>query len=368
MTTNITVQKTSLHERHEGQKAHFISYGEWLIPDYFMSPVAEYDAMFNTAGLIDMCHEGRIKISGTDALAMLDSLITVSIEKIPTNSCRQCFVLNDRGGVIDDINLFKSEKFCTVYCSALAKKRLIDWLREKSQNFEEVMIADSSTAQGAIEVRGPRARSIVESTMLDGHLSKESNSAVIVQIGQARCLATTRRVFNLESIRIETGSLFIQGVWDRLVTMGQAQGMVPAGWRATELLRVENGMPGVGAEIDENTTPLEIGSAMHVDFTKEEFVGKRALMHSTVAEFTRRLVNLRFEGNTVPMAGDLIEMEDVPIGFVTSAVLSPRNECPMGMGFVDAVRANPNNAFHVRSNDQIQGARIIDPFEMQVSR
>ncbi len=351
-------QKTHLHSRHEALGAHFTTVGDWTVPDFYESVDTEYEAMHNTAALLDCCHDGRIRITGRDTTAFLNAVTTTEVETIGLNMLRDTLVLNERGGIIDNVILFHAEKFSTVHCSGLMRTRLLKWFEEKVADFEGVEVADNTTAQGCVELRGPMSRSILESAILDGKIPQDINSSVIIQIGQARCLVTFRRTMGIDVFRIETGGLYVEQVWDRLMTVGEPRGMTPVGWRAQEIVRVEGGVSGVGAEIDEETTPFEVGATMQVSFQKEHFIGKRAVLHSTIREFARKMVSLRFQEGQPPEPGDSIEIDEVPIGFVTSAVFSPKLQAARALGFVDAIKSSRGTQVQVRSRNRIVPATV----------
>jgi len=353
-------QRTALHSRHEALGAHFVPYGEWRIPDYYESIEAEYEAMRNTASLIDCCHDGRLRVSGDSTIPFLNMMTTMDVSQIPVNALRDTLILNDRGGIVDTVVLFRADKFCTVHCSGLVRRRLMQWFDQNKADFPDIAVADNTTAQGCVELRGPMARSILESTLLDGTIPKDINSSVIVQIGQARCLVTFRRTMGMDVFRIETGGLFVEAVWDRLMTMGEPRGMAPTGWRAQEIVRVEAGVSGVGAEIDEETTPLEVGAMMQLSFNKLEFKGRTAVLHSTAREFARKMVSLRFEEAKPPEPGDPIEIDGVPMGYVTSAVYSPRSQTARALGFVDTVRSSRGTQVMVRGRERQMVGTVAD--------
>ncbi len=354
----MSTQNTHLHSRHEALGAQFTTVGDWEIPDFYESVDSEYEAMHNTATLLDCCHDGRIRVSGRDTAAFLDEVTTTVVDTIEHNTLRDTLVLNERGGIIDTVVLFRSEKFSTVHCSGLMRGRVLAWFQEVAARFEDLEITDNTTAQGCVELRGPMARSILESAILDGSIPKGINSSVIIQIGQARCLVTFRHTMGMDVFRIETGGLYVEQVWDRLMTVGEPRGMVPAGWRSQEIVRVEAGVSGVGAEIDEETTPFEVGATMQVSFQKERFVGRRAVLHSTIREFARKMVSLRFQEGQPPEPGDTIEIDDVPVGYVTSAAFSPKLQAARALGFVDVIKSSRGTQVQVRSRSRLMQAVV----------
>jgi glycine cleavage system aminomethyltransferase T len=359
-------KRTALNQRFVNDKATFIKLGEWEIPDYFSSPDQEYRAQMETAGLCDVSHDGRIKISGLDKDLGMDLMTTIRMEKLPDNTARDAFILNDKGGILDFINILKSDRFYLLQTSCLAFEPLMSWLKEKASQLDQFEITDATTTQGALEVRGPQARSIMNSAIMDGAVPTKPNDISISQIGQARCLIICYKEAGIERFRINTGTYFLEAVYDRLLNVGRTFGLEQVGWRAQEMVRVQHFIPGIGAEYDENTSPLDIGMATAVDFSKERFVGRRALLHKTLREFSRRLVRLEFRAPNTPMPGDLIELEGVPIGYMTSAILSPIKNVAIGMGFVDSIQSHPGNMFQVRLRQGSNTATIVPENEVMV--
>ncbi|MGF1572332.1 MAG: glycine cleavage T C-terminal barrel domain-containing protein [Sumerlaeia bacterium] len=357
-------KKTALNERFIAEKATFIKLGDWEVPDYFSSPDNEFRALMETAGLVDLSHDGRIKISGLDKDLGMDLMTTIKMDKLKENMARDAFLLNDRGRVLDFINILRSEKFYLLQTSCLAFEPLMGWLKEKASQLENFEITDSTTTQSALEVRGPSARTIMKAAIMDGTIPNNANEISISQIGQARCLIICYKENDVERFRINTGTYFLEAVYDRLMNVGRPMGIEQVGWRAQEMVRIQNFIPGIGAEYDENTSPLEIGMASAIDFNKESFVGKRALLHQTLTEFKRRLVRLEFRAPNTPMPGDTIELEGVPIGYITSAVRSPIKNVAIGMGFVDAIQSHPGNVMQVRLKQGMNTATIVPELEL----
>lgn len=367
-STKRNAQRSPLHERQRAQGARFVELAGWQIVDYFTSPDEEYTALRHAAAFADLCHQGRLKVTGHDAVAVLNELVTINIADMEENTEEVCYLLNDRGGIIDEVGIFRSDKFCTVHCSSLMKDRVHAWLEENGRVREDFQIADASGSQGSIDVRGPAAEALLREALLDGQLPEVEKTSAIAQIGQARCLVVKKKLGSTDGYRIDTGSLFLQAVWDRLTTVGAGHGAVPAGWRACEILRLEAGIPGAGAEIDEHTTPFEIGAALRVQLSKGYFMGRRPLLHSTAAEFQRRLVHLQFQADTPPVPGDAIELDGIPVGYVTSSAVSPRLQAAIAMGFVDAMKSTRGTMVDVRvQGEQVLRAIIADPVEMQAA-
>jgi aminomethyltransferase len=154
-----------------------------------------------------------------------------------------------------------------------------------------------------------------------------------------------------------------------MIDVVRTAGSRPVGLAAREIVRLESGIPQYGLEIDGDTTPLELGQSGTVDFRKPRFHGRRALMHSISAEFTRSLVALRVEiERPLEMEAEIV-VEGFPIGRITSFAISPMLRCKLALGFISAIKAKPGTAVFIRNRDgKSYRAEVIRPGFLGVQR
>jgi glycine cleavage system aminomethyltransferase T len=126
-------------------------------------------------------------------------------------------------------------------------------------------------------------------------VNKERGEVTLATIGTARCLVIATTFGPVKGFDVITGSLYVTAIWEKLQEAARATGARHIGHAAHDILRIESGIPAVGFDVDEDTTPIEINQITQVDFTKRVFIGRRALMHSTAGETSRSLVSLKFD-------------------------------------------------------------------------
>ena len=353
--------RTPLGELHEKAGATLVRRGEFEVPASFTRPESEYQAMRKVAGIIDLCAAPRFKLQGVQRVEALDFLATINVEGIGMNRARAGYLCNEHGGVVDEVIILKTEQYLLVQGTSTDRAGLNAWVEEHLREFD-VEFVESTTTQGCIEVRGPMARTILDAVLLDGSPPPDVGSATICAIGQARCLVTRRRHANMDSYLLHTGAFFLQPLWERLSMTGQNMGAAPVGWNAQEILRIEAGIPGFGTEIDSDTTPMELGTANRLDFSKDDYLGRRALMHQSCAEFSRRMVALRFEA-AHPLERDmLLEFESMPVGRITSATTLPNQRVTAALGFVDALKSQTGSTLQARARTHVLSGKVVDPF------
>lgn len=352
-------RRTQLGNTHQANGARFIELGDFSIPAVFSSVEEEYRALKETAGLIDRSHECRFKIKGTDREAVLDNLVTRDLRKMDSNEVVHCYICNEQGGIVDDALVLKTDQFYVFHGRSAKRGQVNEWFQAQAGE-ADVEIQDSTTTQGCIEVRGPAGRTLVEGVVLDGKLPEKHGESTIVQIGQARCLVLHVKHRLTERFLIHAGALYIQPVWERLQSAGHNINAVPVGYAACEVARIEAGEPGYGTEIDPDTTPLDLNATRQVDFSKPSFIGRRALAHQACAEFTRRLVQVRFDVPNSPEAGSRLEFDGMPVGRVTSACRSLALGCGVALGFVDGLKAAPGVCLQVRMRNQLLVGAVVE--------
>lgn len=357
-------KKTPLHDWHSANGARFMEFGGWQLPEIYGKHVEqEYASLRNGAGLIDLSYESRIRVEGDDAEIFLNEMVTIDLQNMQPRTVRHCFVCNQKGGIIDQVILYRDQSYFLILGSAPARYALLDWLEKTSESRSyQVNVADVTTAQGQVQLLGNAAPTVLRQVgVLDGAL--DPGAATVATIDNARCLIFHRMTDGYDLI---TGSVYIQPLWERLADTVTKMGSRPVGMRAREIYRVESGQPLHGKEIDEETTPLELGQGAMCDFRKKDFNGRRALMHSVSAEFQRQLSAFRIEAESPAEAGAEIVMEGFPLGRLTSVAISPVMRCKLALGFVSSLNSKPGNAVTIQNADgKSYRATIMKPGQLQ---
>lgn len=356
-------KRSPLHGTHERNRATFMEEGGWEVPANYGSIQSEYATLRNHCGLIDLCHLARYRINGPDREFFVQHLTTIGMEGMEPRTSHTAFMLNESGGIIDAIIIYKDEQYILLNGHADNRSRVLDWIRAQSAEHPEfdVEIVDVGTAQGQIELRGPSSRAIMEASLI-GTLDLGDSQSSLVTIGNARCLLNRRRFCGTDGYMIIAGSVYIQNIYDHIMSVGRQMNLRPAGEEALDIFRIEAGLAGVGRELDEDVTPIEIGGMEQVQMNKGHFVGKRALLHHSAAEFQRRMVLVKAStGPPRAIPKGEICFDTMSIGYVTSSVLSPAAGAGIALGFVDAIMAQPGTRLFVRSGQEAAEVEVIRP-------
>lgn len=342
-----------LHEWHASHGADFAPLGEWAVPRSYGSVESEYRALRSGIAIADHSHQSRIRVEGPDAAAFLNDLLTINITAVKPGSSRQAFFCNGRGGIIDAVVVYRDENFFLLLGNATCRGLLLDWLAESQARLERhhAQVIDASVSQRQISLLGPRATDLLRHLFSHSSTSLEPGEGAGLTMGSARVLLLRRLFHEIPGYHLITGSIFLNDAWSRITEAGRLLGARPAGTDAIEILRVENGLPAMGSEMDGDTTPLEVDQATYVDFHKPRFSGRRAMLHSTSSEFSRTLTGLRITGDQVPPPGSEVLFDGMNVGRITSSVASPATGGPLALAFINSVKATPGNQMMVQSAD-----------------
>jgi aminomethyltransferase len=325
-----SLQQTPLCSRHRDLKALMAPFGGWDMPIQYEGIIAEHAWCRSKAALFDICHMGEFIFQGDFEADGLEDVFTFSIKTIPIGRSRYGFLLNEQGGIIDDLIVFRlaEDKVMIVVNAATADNDyVVIGSRLRGGSFSNI-----TAATGKLDIQGPLAREVLVAAV----------GEQVAAIPYFKFI--TMDILGVESIVSRTGytgelgyEIFLPAektaeLWDLLLKDGRVK---PAGLGARDVLRLEVGYSLYGSDIDEATTPLEAGLEGFVNFDKS-FVGRDALLKQKTGGAARRKVAFQVSGRRSPRHHYEIVSSQQQVGSVTSGVFSPMLGSGIGIGFVSA--------------------------------
>ena len=265
----------------------------WAGRHWSTAIVAEHLATRERAGLFDESSFAKIDVEGPDACGFLQRVCANDVDR-PVGAIVYSQLLNRRGGIECDLTVTRlgEDRFRLVTGTAFGSHDLA-WIRKQLGPDERVFVRDVTAAYACFGLWGPVAREIVR-PLANADLSDDAFpylTAREVVVGDAPCLAA--RITYVGELGWElTCPVELAGrLWDDLLEAGRPRGMVPAGYRAIDSLRLEKGYRAWGADLTPEDTPLEAGLGFAVRFEKD-FLGKEALERQRREGVARRLRTL----------------------------------------------------------------------------
>jgi len=305
-------------------------FGGWEMPiQYPTGIIAEHRCCREQAALFDICHMGEFLYEGDLEAGGLERVFTFSLNSIPVGRSRYGFLLNENGGVIDDLIVFRlaADKAMIVVNAATIAN---DFSVISSRLTGRAAFTNISDETAKLDLQGPQSRAV-----LTKFFGEELGRRPYFTFTETTLLGVTA-IVSRTGYTGELGyEIFlpahkVQELWSLLLTDDRVR---PAGLGARDLLRLEVGYSLYGNDIDEATTPLEAGLSSFVNFNKE-FIGKGALLKQREAGLSRVKIAFKVSSRRSPRHHYDILYAGEKVGVVTSGAFSPMLGCGVGIGFV----------------------------------
>nr|MBI2905184.1 aminomethyl transferase family protein [Chloroflexota bacterium] len=281
--------------------------GYFVVGSYELTHEREYWAIRNAAALIDITPLYKYRLTGPDACRLLNRIVTRDVSKCAVGRVMYAPWCDDDGKVIDDGTVSRLDE--QTYRLTSADPGLL-WLHDNALGLA-VTMDDVSDTTAALALQGPSARAILQ------QLCPAPLEALryfrLTQTTLAGIPATVSRTGYTGDLGYEIwlDAKDAVSAWDALTVAGDAYGLTPAGILALDIARVEAGLIMIDVDYTsarrahiaaQKSSPLELGLGWAVDWGKENFIGRKALV-----EEKRRAPEWRLAGVEV----DWVSLEEV---------------------------------------------------------
>ena len=306
-------------------------------------PAAEYDALRTGAALAHATWIAALELTGKDRVDWLQGLFSNDLKRLSAGQSCYGVHLTVKGKMVADLTVLARADSLVLITEESTRKPLVESLdryliREEVEIHDHVATWDDLNVAGpdtpddawtTLWLRGPRAHAALEATFgaapaLPPDAFATLGGAVCVRVAQGYDLHLPRRDAPALAARL-------------------APHAAPVGPDSLEVARVEDGTPRIGADMDENTIPLEAGlEARAISYTKGCYVGQEVIarIHSQ-GHVNRVLVGLLLDGDALPARGTKLRTPERELGWVTSAVHSRALHRPIALAFVRRDHAQP---------------------------
>ncbi|WP_432355350.1 glycine cleavage system aminomethyltransferase GcvT [Sporosarcina sp. A2] len=359
-----TLKRTPLFESYAPYNGKTIDFGGWELPVQFSGIKAEHEAVRTAAGLFDVSHMGEVVVSGAGALAFLQKLVTNDVSKLVDGQAQYTAMCYEDGGTVDDLLIYKrhdNDYLLVVNASNIEKD--VSWMKQHAGN--EVQIDNQSDDWALLALQGPKAESILQ-RLTEIPLSEirffrfQEN----VEVAGETTLLSRTGYTGENGFEIYCSPEAAITLWDRLLTEGKEDGLVPTGLGARDTLRFEAGLPLYGQELSKEITPLEAGLSFVVKLKKEEdFFGKSVLAEQKAEGVPRKLVGIEMIDKGIPRTGYPVYHNDQLVGEVTTGTQSPTLKKNIGFALVKQEVAELGTEFEIEVRSKKLKAKVIEtPF------
>jgi len=351
------MKHTALYEKHKALGAKLTEFAGWDMPLEYSGVVREHEAVRNSCGLFDIGHMGTIEIGGRDSLAFLRKVITLRPETLPVDNARYGFMLDETGGIIDDLMVYRLNSDRFLLCvNAATTDSDIAWLKENEKGFDAILIDDSPDT-ALIAVQGPASWEIVKRALGIDPAGFKYHAFVNSTFHETGYILSKTGYTGEKGFEIFIHKKAVAAMWDTLMDTGRPSGIVPCGLGARDTLRLEMGYLLCGQDADRDTSPIEAGYEAMLDFGNEDFIGRDALMKVKADGPVRSLTGLILKDKGVPRHGCRVLSRGAEVGVVTSGNFSPSLKKGIALAYLGA--GTPLDGLAIEIHDKLHEAEAV---------
>ena len=332
------------------------------MPVQYTSIVEEHQAVRNNVGVFDISHMGQFIVDGAVARDWLNSMLTNNIDKLDVGMGQYTFLLNDRGGIIDDLIVYriKKEKYLLVVNAARADEDFA-WLQShkveqasgspqdesavpdlpnRKRDACATILTSRSADFGAVAIQGPQIVALFHALFGADIELPARNHIVDVPFGTTTVSVARTGYTGEDGIEVFFAAKDAVKFWNAVLEQGKTLGIKPCGLGARDTLRLEMCYPLNGSDLSPERNPIEAGLGFFVDLAKPEFAGRDALLKTKEDGPREKLVPFRMkEKGPPPRPHYAVFRNGERIGEVTSGTLSPSLNWGVGMAYVSSAHA-----------------------------
>ncbi len=338
------------------------------MPIQYEGILAEHEHTRTKTGLFDICHMGEFELTGPTAVADIERLLTMKVSTLAIGQCRYGFMLNEQGGVIDDLTCYRlgEERYMLVVNAATLDGDSA-WIQKHLSS--GTVFTDLSDGIAKLDVQGPTSRAELEKVFGKklpdlGYFKAESFQCLPAACESNRATRETEMLVSRTGYTGDWGyELYFPAkdavrIWRALLAN---ENIKPIGLGARDTLRLEMGYSLYGHELSLDRTPAATSRGM---FIRKEggFIGEVAVRRD-LANPQEFLVALEFDSKRAARSHDKVFFQGMEAGMVTSGSVSPSLGKAVALAFVKAAHAASGTVLDVEIRGKLFPAKVVElPF------
>jgi aminomethyltransferase len=349
------LRRTPLYPLHLARGARMVPFAGYEMPvQYPAGIIAEHRHTRAKAGLFDVSHMGQVALRGATA-AMLETLVPGDLGALPDGRMRYTLLLNDSGGIIDDLMAIRVGAEFRLVVNAARKEVDVAHLRERLGRRVGVDLLDD---RALLALQGPAAATVL-ARLAPGAERMPFLSCAAIELSGLSLFVTRSGYTGEDGFEISVAADRAVELAERLLAEPE---VAPIGLGARDTLRLEAGLCLYGHDIDETTTPVAAALAWTIGKRRREeggFPGAARIVRELAEPPPRRRVGIRPDGRAPAREGSaIVDEAGNLIGDVTSGGFSPTLNAPVAMGYIARPHSDPGTALAVVVRDVARPARV----------
>ena len=309
-------------------------------PGWWDAVRREHQAARKAAVLIDQTSFAKFTLKGPDAASALNWIAAGNVDRA-VGSLTYTQMLNDKGGIEADVTVARvaRDEFYIVTGTGFATHDF-DWISRNIPAGARAELVDVTSGSAVLSLMGPEARDILARVCPDDLTNAGFPFGTARRISVASCPVLALRVTYVGELgwELHMPTDVAVTVYEALMAAGAGLGLVNAGYRAIETLRLEKGYRAWGSDIGPDHTPVEAGLAWACKMKSGvPFLGRDALAAQLEGGVKKRLAGFTVDSPDVILLGrETIYRDGVRVGWLSSGGFGHTLGKPIGYGYVRA--------------------------------
>ncbi len=354
------MSRTRLYETHLSMGARITEFGGWEMPvQYPTGPLEEHRAVREAAGLFDIAHMGRLRMTGPDVLAYLQHMVTWDVSRLCVGESSYSLLCYADGGFVDDIFIYRYPDYYLVVVNAPNIEKDFKWFQLHTPGYN-VSVENISEEMYMLALQGPKAQEILQK-LTDYDLDKiVFHGCKEIEVAGVSTLVSRTGYTGEDGFELVFPSEKAEEMWHTILETGKPFGLLPAGLAARDSARFEPCLPLYGQEIHAEIDPISARLGYFVRFEKGDFIGRDAILKVKLEGPKVKLVGFEMVDRGVPRHGyEIADENGNIIGEVTTGMFAPTVGKFLGMGYVPASYAKRGTEFYVMIRGKARKAKVV---------
>lgn len=364
------LKQTPLFERHVAALGRMVPFGGYALPvQYPTGIMAEHKWTREQAGLFDVSHMGPAFLVLADPSgdrdadhatlsAIIEPLICGDIAGLRPGQVRYTLLLNETGGVIDDLMVARSPATSGgLYLVVNAGTKEHDFALIEQAAGERARLIRADEDHALLALQGPEAVNVLSALVPQAaELGFMTHGAF--PWGQEELLISRSGYTGEDGFEILVKNSVATEFWDALLADTRVR---PIGLGARDSLRLEAGLPLYGHDLDESISPIEADLGFAVSKRRREaadFPGATRILAEREGQLSRKRVGLLVEGAPAREGAEILDGNGQPVGVVTSGGFAPSLGKAIALGLIPPALAAPGTRLQVSVRGRAQPAEV----------
>ncbi|MFW9836943.1 MAG: glycine cleavage system aminomethyltransferase GcvT [Candidatus Thorarchaeota archaeon] len=364
---NDTLKRTHLYDWHVAH-GDVIPFAGWEMPVRYTDIREEHMAVRDSIGMFDTSHMSRFVIKGPQSVEFLQKLTTNNVSKLEVNAGQYTTCLNERGGIHDDLTLYRVGEDEYIWITNAANgPKIKSHLQSHASRFD-VEVADRSREIAMIAVQGPNALKLMNKLAgydVSGYARFSSYRVKLADYDCYLCRTGYTGEDGVEILLVDTpfndeGKKKAIAFWEELLTQGKEFNIKPCGLGARDSTRLEAGFVLYGHELDEETSPIEARIPYAVKFKVEpHYIGYDVVTHHKKEDGIRKTrIGLIMIDRGIPREQYPVLLNGEKIGEVTSGGLSPTLNKGIALAYVKPASVSDGDTVDIDIKGRMRRAEV----------